>query len=101
MYYKTKHLGIYCTLGKVWCYPPIRVFTEDSSTIPYEEVDCIANSITMGTYEDCSKRVCQELHRRYGGKIRVRVGDSKFYAETIINNRRKNEKKEVEEKRQP
>lgn len=86
MYYQTTwpKSALYCPLGKRRFQPNIEVWAIDSATIPYREIDKLAGSLTTGTYEDAAEYLAKGILAAYGGKIRVRVGEPNFWAETAL-----------------
>jgi len=86
MYYRTywPSQGLYCPLGRIMCYPIIRVWAVGSQTIPFREVDNYARTISRATYEDAAQKIAKYLVANYGGQITVRIRDRHFWTDYTI-----------------
>lgn len=86
VYYRTdwNKKGLWCTLGKVTCYPKVEVWFVGSDIVPFREVNKIMASLVEGTYEYAAEFIAKKLVKRYGGTIRVKVGGEDFWAEVVV-----------------
>lgn len=89
-YYRVRwpHPGVWCPLGKITVRPMIRVFAQNTETIPFREIDEWASRITDATYEEAAQRLCRSIFWQYAkqmnSRVLVRVGEPSLWADSYL-----------------
>jgi hypothetical protein len=79
--------GLFCPIGKTMSQPSVRISAVNARPMSFKTVDGIIARIGFATFEDAAERLCKQLNTKYGGYIRVWVGEKGLWSEYVIGRR--------------
>ena len=85
-YYKTEwpKSGLFCPIGKTMGQPKVRVSATNARKMSFSTVDDMIARIGIATYEDAAERLCKQLNVKYGGCIRVWIGEKGLWSDYVV-----------------
>lgn len=85
-YYKTQwpKSGLFCPVGKTMSQPRVRVSAVNARPMSFKTVDDMIARIGFASYEEAAERLCKQLNAKYGGHIRVWIGEDGLWSDYVI-----------------
>ena len=85
-YYRTQWCksGLFCPVGKTMSQPFVRISAVNARPMSFKTVDDMITRIGFATFEEAAERLCKQLNAKYGGLIRVWIGEKGLWSDYTI-----------------